>query len=651
MIIKISFLVVASIAAYAVSQKNSNSTRKQLDSAAIKPPENDGSNFQQQQNEGEMEDEEAAEIFRSKQMNSLSEIELLVKELQQRKVRLENKLLELCVLKEEQSYMAHSQRHMEDKSAEIGMLNVTIASLQAERKVLQEDAKQCVLAKKQLEMAKKMIAEMQKKMDSNESSIMKGRLLVMEEQVSSFPKDEISVRDAIAEKKLKAVKNVELEVLTMKRRNKELELEKRELAVKLVSAQARISTLSSMTEIETVAKVEEEISRLRHTNEDLSRQFERLQKNKFEMVQERVYQRWLYTSLRFETQIHNSSSHKSHEKNEPLISSNPSYDSPSSHTSSTSLSDEIETTTIDSSSSSSQRNVNKKSGFIHRIKRWGRSKDESDAISLSDRSSGGNSLSKKGLRVLMNSTQNYNKIEFEGETQEEDPASSPEVSVPATNPKLTKDNNSEIADTEVGLNKKSMPMPCVDFVAEKENELHFSLDHPWRTVTKTKPKPSSSNRRESQDPPTPTTRPLQMLPHSYVDSKECPEPNPARRFLDAPRLRRHSSPPPGLTVTAAIMGLILFTPLIIISSPIWVPIGALLFLTVAGFVSMCGFGAAAVAGSSWMYRYFKGMHPPGSDRVDYARSRIYDTASHVKDYAREYGGYLHSKVKDAAPGA
>lgn len=213
--------------------------------------ENDGSNFQQQQNEGEMEDEEeAAEIFRSKQMNSLSEIELLVKELQQRKVRLEKKLLELCVLKEEQSYMVHLQRHMEDKSAEIGMLNVTIASLQAERKVLQEDAKQCVLAKKQLEMAKKMIAEMQKKMDSNESSIMKGRLLVMEEQVSSFPKDEISVRDAIAEKKLKAVKNVELEVLKMKRRNKELELEKRELAVKLVSAEARISTLSSMTEVD-----------------------------------------------------------------------------------------------------------------------------------------------------------------------------------------------------------------------------------------------------------------------------------------------------------------------------------------------------------------------------------------------------------------
>ncbi|PQP91915.1 protein CHUP1 chloroplastic [Prunus yedoensis var. nudiflora] len=469
MIIKISFLAVASIAAYAVLQKNSNSTRKQLDSAAIKPPENDGSNFQQQQNEGEMEDEEAAEIFRSKQMNSLSEIELLVKELQQRKVRLENKLLELCVLKEEQSYMAHCKGIWRTSLQRLACLMSPLLLCRL-RGSSSGRCRAVCFGKEAARDGKEDDSRNAEKMDSNESSIMKGRLLVMEEQISSFPKDEISVRDAIAEKKLKAVKNVELEVLKMKRRNKELELEKRELAVKLVSVQARISTLSSMTESETVAKVEEEISRLRHTNEDLSRQFERLQKNKFEMVQERVYQSWLYTCLRFETQIHNSSSHKSHEKNGPLISSNPSYDSPSSHTSSTSLSDEIETTTIDSSSSSSQRNVNKKSGFIHRIKRWGRSKDESDAISLSDRSSGGNSLSKKGLRVLMNSTQNYNKIEFEGETQEEDPASSPEVSVPATNPKLTKDNNSEIADTEVGLNKKSMPMPCVDFVAEKENE-------------------------------------------------------------------------------------------------------------------------------------------------------------------------------------
>ncbi|GAU19037.1 hypothetical protein TSUD_193750 [Trifolium subterraneum] len=107
----------------------------------------------------------------------------------------------------------------------------------------------------------------------------------------------------------------------------------------------------------------------------------------------------------------------------------------------------------------------------------------------------------------------------------------------------------------------------------------------------------------------------------------------------------------GLSVAGTVISLIFFSPLIIVSSPIWVPAGTFFFLLAAGFLSMCGFGVVTVAASSWLYRYFRGLHPPGSDRVDYARSRIYDTASHVKDYAREYGGYLQSKVKDAAPGA
>ncbi|KAJ4826845.1 hypothetical protein Tsubulata_046394 [Turnera subulata] len=107
----------------------------------------------------------------------------------------------------------------------------------------------------------------------------------------------------------------------------------------------------------------------------------------------------------------------------------------------------------------------------------------------------------------------------------------------------------------------------------------------------------------------------------------------------------------GLTVTVVVLGLIFFTPLIILFSPIWVPVGTVLFLSAAGFLAFCGSVVAMVAGSSWMYRYFRGLNPPGSDQFDYARSRIYDTATHVKDYAREYGGYLQSKVKDAAPGA
>ncbi|WCJ22008.1 Oleosin [Euphorbia peplus] len=107
----------------------------------------------------------------------------------------------------------------------------------------------------------------------------------------------------------------------------------------------------------------------------------------------------------------------------------------------------------------------------------------------------------------------------------------------------------------------------------------------------------------------------------------------------------------GITVTVSILALIFFSPLIILSSPIWFPIAAVLFFVVAGVLSFGGFLAVVIGGSSWLYRYYKGMNPPGSDRFDYARSRIFDTASHVKDYARDYGGYLQNKVKDAAPGA
>ncbi|XP_057444174.1 oleosin-like [Lotus japonicus] len=104
----------------------------------------------------------------------------------------------------------------------------------------------------------------------------------------------------------------------------------------------------------------------------------------------------------------------------------------------------------------------------------------------------------------------------------------------------------------------------------------------------------------------------------------------------------------GLTVVVAILGLIVFAPVIIVLSPIWVPACAALFLVTAGFLCTCGFGLVVFAVLTWMYRYFRGLHPPGSDRVSYARYPVYEPASHGGA-----GGYLlHSKVvESAAPGA
>ncbi|KAJ0238356.1 Uncharacterized protein HA466_0240050 [Hirschfeldia incana] len=99
----------------------------------------------------------------------------------------------------------------------------------------------------------------------------------------------------------------------------------------------------------------------------------------------------------------------------------------------------------------------------------------------------------------------------------------------------------------------------------------------------------------------------------------------------------------GVSLTATTIGFIAFLPLIIISGTIWLP-G---FVLVGGCLSVAVFLVGAVAFLSWSYHYFRGMHPAGSDQMDYARGRIYDTALHVKDYAR----YFNGRAKDAAPGA
>lgn len=177
-------------------------------------------------------------------------LQSLEQELEQRKEILERKLFEYHGLKERQSYIGQLQRQLEDKTTEINMLKMAVDSLQDERKKLHEEIKQGLVAEKQLEMAK-MLKGLQEKMDASASSV-KGRLIVLQEQVFNFQSGEISFRDTIVEKELEDVKDVELEIAEMKRRKKELELEKRELAVKLIAAKERIAALSNMKEVDTI---------------------------------------------------------------------------------------------------------------------------------------------------------------------------------------------------------------------------------------------------------------------------------------------------------------------------------------------------------------------------------------------------------------
>ncbi|XAR63881.1 hypothetical protein NMG60_11024021 [Bertholletia excelsa] len=87
----------------------------------------------------------------------------------------------------------------------------------------------------------------------------------------------------------------------------------------------------------------------------------------------------------------------------------------------------------------------------------------------------------------------------------------------------------------------------------------------------------------------------------------------------------------GVAITGVFLVFVFFIPLVLITSPIWIPVFILVFLAVAGFLSLCGFCAVAAAVLYWTYSRLRGQRRPGSDRLDHDRIR--------------------AKIRDVAPGA
>ncbi|KAI3830829.1 hypothetical protein MKW92_030178 [Papaver armeniacum] len=96
--------------------------------------------------------------------------------------------------------------------------------------------------------------------------------------------------------------NLEMEVVELRRLNKELQLQKRNLSCRLSTAETRLAALENVSESDVLAKVKAEASTLRDTNEDLCKQVEGLQMNRLTEVEELVYLRWVNSCLRNELQ-------------------------------------------------------------------------------------------------------------------------------------------------------------------------------------------------------------------------------------------------------------------------------------------------------------------------------------------------------------
>lgn len=357
--------------------------------------------------------------YESEMANNASELERLrnlVKELEEREVKLEGELLEYYGLKEQESSIAELQKQLKIKTVEIDMLNITINSLQAERKKLQDEVTQGGAARKELEMARKKIKELQRQIQL-EANQTKGQLLLLKQQVTGLQTKEQEAfnRDVEVEKKLKAVKELEVAVMELKRKNKELQHDKRELIVKLDTAEAKVKTLSNMTESDMVAKVREEVNELRHANEDLTKQVEGLQMNRFSEVEELVYLRWVNACLRYELRnfqmpqgkvsardLSKSLSPKSQEKAKQLMleyagserGGDTDIDSNFDNTSVDS--EDFDNTSVDSSMSRFS-SASKKPNLLQKLKKWGKNKDDSSLLSSPSRSLAGGSPSRMSM--------------------------------------------------------------------------------------------------------------------------------------------------------------------------------------------------------------------------------------------------------------
>lgn len=163
-----------------------------------------------------------------------------------------------------------------------------------------------------------------------------------------------------------------------------------------------------------VARAQEEINKLRQTNEDLTKQVEGLQMNRFSEVEELVYLRWVNACLRFELRnyqtpsgkvsardLNRTLSPKSQEMAKHLMleyagserGQDTDLESASSIPSSPG-SEDFDNISIDSSSSRYSF-LGKKTNLMQKLKKWGRSKDDSSSLASPTQSLSGSPMRQK----------------------------------------------------------------------------------------------------------------------------------------------------------------------------------------------------------------------------------------------------------------
>ncbi|CAN5958786.1 unnamed protein product, partial [Sphagnum jensenii] len=306
--------------------------------------------------------------------NDAAELQVLrstVKELREKELQMEGELLDLKALDAQTNKIVELEEKLQERSSQNTKLRSQVSSLESQKTKLAD------------ELAKLAIAEAREAEENK--------------------------RDIDTENKLQALRELEVEVVELRRTNKELQHQKRELTVRMTAAESEVEYFANRTDNDIVAEAEASIAAVRHANEDLAKQVEGLQMDRFSEVEELVYLRWVNACLRYELRnfqappgkttaldLSNNLSPRSQEKAKQLMLEyagpdlltmrakeqvESGYESASSETSSPSEVAAGEYSDISSDMGSAR--MSKKPSLIRRLKKWTGQKDDGSEISAS----------------------------------------------------------------------------------------------------------------------------------------------------------------------------------------------------------------------------------------------------------------------------
>ncbi|XP_073391135.1 protein CHUP1, chloroplastic isoform X2 [Physcomitrium patens] len=228
-------------------------------------------------------------------------LRITVAELKEREIRLEGELLEYYGLQEREIECFEKKRILEEQAKTIETLKLHIENLEVHSNGLSSMIIQDNIVQKELAVARVKVRELQNQLQEA-SRQSKEEIMILKQQLSIMEsrENEGSRREIELEKKLESLRELEVEVVELRRTSKDIQHQRRDLIIKLSAAESQISRLSNSDENALVTQAEEKADALRKANEDLCRQVEKLLNSRFCEVEELVYLRWVNACLRYE---------------------------------------------------------------------------------------------------------------------------------------------------------------------------------------------------------------------------------------------------------------------------------------------------------------------------------------------------------------